>query len=106
MVLLVVLWRLCYKLSLQDLAAMFLTRGFTFTGGPIRRGDNWRRSAWATIGPRKRSRPARFPFQVDPSASSDPQITLDYCACRRQQAKRALPECAHDRCAVSCSGAC
>ena len=29
--LLVVLWRLRYKLSLRDLAEMFLTRGFTFT---------------------------------------------------------------------------
>jgi len=29
--LLVVLWRLRYTLSLRDLAAMFLTRGFTFT---------------------------------------------------------------------------
>ena len=25
-----VLWRLCYKLSLRDLAEMFLARGFTF----------------------------------------------------------------------------
>jgi putative transposase len=30
-VLLVVLWRLRYKLSLQDLAEMFLIRGFEFT---------------------------------------------------------------------------
>ena len=27
----VVLWRLRYKLSLRDLAEMFLTRGFVFT---------------------------------------------------------------------------
>jgi transposase-like protein len=30
-VLLVVLWRLRYKLSLRDLAEMFLERGFEFT---------------------------------------------------------------------------
>lgn len=30
-VLLVVLWRLRYKLSLRDLAEMFLARGFVFT---------------------------------------------------------------------------
>jgi putative transposase len=35
-VLLVVLWRLRYKLSLRDLAEMFLTRGFTFTHQTIR----------------------------------------------------------------------
>ncbi len=36
--LLVVLWRLRYKLSLRDLAEMFLTRGFTFTTRPSRNG--------------------------------------------------------------------
>ena len=35
-VLLVVLWRLRYKLSLRDLAEMFLTRGFTFTHETVR----------------------------------------------------------------------
>jgi len=34
--LLVVLWRLRYKLSLLDLAEMFLTRGFTFTHETVR----------------------------------------------------------------------
>jgi putative transposase len=34
--LLVVLWRLRYKLSLRDLAEMFLTRGFTFTHEAVR----------------------------------------------------------------------
>ena len=34
--LLVVLWRLRYKLSLRDLAAMVLTRGFTFTHEAVR----------------------------------------------------------------------
>ncbi len=34
--LLVVLWRLRYKLSLRDLAEMFLTRGFTFTHETVR----------------------------------------------------------------------
>jgi len=35
-VLLVVLWRLRYKLSLRDLAELFLTRGFTFTHERVR----------------------------------------------------------------------
>jgi putative transposase len=35
-VLLVVLWRLRYKLSLRDLAEMFLARGFTFTHETVR----------------------------------------------------------------------
>ena len=37
-VLLVVMWRLRYKLSLRNLAEMFLERGFTFTHEPVR---NW-----------------------------------------------------------------
>jgi putative transposase len=36
MVLLVVLWRLRYKLSLRDLAEMFLERGFAFTHEAVR----------------------------------------------------------------------
>ncbi len=36
LVLLVVLWRLRYKLSLRDLAEMFLTRGLTFTHEAVR----------------------------------------------------------------------
>ncbi len=35
-VLLVVLWRLRYKLSLRDLAEMFLERGFVFTHETVR----------------------------------------------------------------------
>ena len=35
-VLLVVLWRLRYKLSLRDLAEMFLERGFVFTHEVVR----------------------------------------------------------------------
>lgn len=35
-VLLVVVWRVRYKLSLRDLAEMFLTRGFTFTHEAVR----------------------------------------------------------------------
>ena len=35
-VLLVVLWRLRYKLSLRDLAEMFLERGFMFTHEAVR----------------------------------------------------------------------
>ncbi len=34
--LLVVLWRLRYKLSLRDLAEMFLERGFEFTHEAVR----------------------------------------------------------------------
>ncbi len=34
--LLIVLWRLRYKLSLRDLAEMFLTRGFTVTHKAVR----------------------------------------------------------------------
>ena len=33
---LVVLWRLRYKLSLRDLAEMFLIRGIVFTYGAVR----------------------------------------------------------------------
>jgi len=36
LVLLVVLWRLRYKLSLRDVAEMFLTRGFVFTHETVR----------------------------------------------------------------------
>lgn len=39
-VLLVVLWRLRYKLSLRDLAEMFLERGFEFTHEAVR---DWER---------------------------------------------------------------
>lgn len=35
-VLLVVLWRLCYRLTLRDLAEMFLERGFQFTHEAVR----------------------------------------------------------------------
>jgi putative transposase len=38
---LVVLWRLRYKLSLRDLAEMFLTRSFTFSYEAVR---DWRPS--------------------------------------------------------------
>ncbi len=37
-VLLVIVWRLRYQLSLRDLAEMFLTRGFVFTHEAVR---NW-----------------------------------------------------------------
>src|SRR5688572_13568304 len=37
-VLLIVLWRLRYKLSLRDLSEMFLSRGFEFTHEAVR---NW-----------------------------------------------------------------
>ena len=38
-VLLVVLWRLRYKLSLRDLTEMFLERGFAFTHEAVREGE-------------------------------------------------------------------
>ena len=41
---LVVLWRLRYKLSLHDLAEMFLVRGFVFThetGGSVKPRARW-----------------------------------------------------------------
>src|SRR5579872_3357156 len=46
---LVVLWRLRYRLSLRDLAEMFLTRGFVFTYEALREWEakltpTWRRS--------------------------------------------------------------
>jgi putative transposase len=40
-VLLAVLWRLRYKLSLRDVAEMFLQRGFTFTHEAIRDWETW-----------------------------------------------------------------
>src|SRR5579859_5328092 len=43
-VLLAVLWRLRYKLSLRDVAEMFLARGFTFTHEAIREWEIGRAS--------------------------------------------------------------
>jgi transposase-like protein len=40
-VLLAVFWRLRYKLSLRDIAEMFLERGFTFTHEAIRDWEAW-----------------------------------------------------------------
>ncbi len=40
LVLLVVLWRLRYKLSLRDLAEMFLERGFVFTHEAVREWED------------------------------------------------------------------
>ena len=57
---LVVLWRLRYKLSLRDLAEMFLTRGFVFTYEPVREweakltpalAENLRRKRKGRVGP-------------------------------------------------------
>ena len=57
---LVVLWRLRYKLSLRDLAEMFLTRGFTFSYEAVRDweakltpalAENLRRRRKGRIGP-------------------------------------------------------
>ena len=57
---LVVLWRLRYKLSLRDLAEMFLTRGFVFTYEAVREweakltpalAENLRRKRKGSVGP-------------------------------------------------------
>ena len=57
---LVVLWRLRYKLSLRDLAEMFLTRGFVFTYEAVREweakltpalAENLRRKRKGRVGP-------------------------------------------------------
>ena len=57
---LVVFWRLRYKLSLRDLAEMFLTRGFTFSYEAVRDweakltpalAENLRRRRKGRIGP-------------------------------------------------------
>ena len=52
-VLLVVLWRLRYKLSLRDLAEMFLVRGFEFTHEAVR---DWERRFAPFITKQLRSR--------------------------------------------------
>jgi transposase-like protein len=52
-VLLVVLWRLRYKLSLRDLAEMFLVRGFEFTHEAVR---DWERRFAPLITEQFRSR--------------------------------------------------
>src|SRR3954465_1782345 len=51
-VLLVVLWRLRYKLSLRDLAEMFLERGFEFTHEAVR---EWEQSFAPLIAEQLRS---------------------------------------------------
>ena len=52
-VLLVVLWRLRYKLSLRDLAEMFLVRGFEFTHETVR---DWEERFAPLISEQLRSR--------------------------------------------------
>ncbi len=52
-VLLVVLWRLRYKLSLRDLSEMFLVRGFEFTHEAVR---DWERRFASFITEQLRSR--------------------------------------------------
>jgi transposase-like protein len=57
---LVVLWRLRYKLSLRDLADMFLIRGFVFTYEAVR---DWETKTHTRTGggtppkPKRQSRP-------------------------------------------------
>lgn len=53
LVLLVVLWRLRYKLSLRDLAEMFLVRGFTFSHEAVR---DWEARFAPLINARLRAR--------------------------------------------------
>jgi putative transposase len=50
---LVVLWRLRYKLSLRDLAEMFLTRGFTFS---YEAGRDWEAKLTPTLAENLRRR--------------------------------------------------
>jgi putative transposase len=52
--LLVVLWRLRYKLSLRDLAEMFLTRGFAFTHETVR---EWEQRFSPLVAARLRAQP-------------------------------------------------
>src|SRR3954453_5955759 len=52
-VLLVVLWRLRYKLSLRDLSEMFLVRGFEFTHEAVR---NWEARFAPLVAQQLRSR--------------------------------------------------
>jgi transposase-like protein len=52
---LVVLWRLRYKLSLRDLAEMFLERGFVFTHETVR---DWEALCWPVTPSAHRSWPA------------------------------------------------
>ena len=49
-----VFWRLRYKLSLRDLAEMFLTRGFIFTYEAVREWEAKLTSAMAEYLRRKR----------------------------------------------------
>ena len=51
---LVGLWRLRYKLSLRDLAEMFLTRGFTFSYEAVR---DWEAKLTPTLAENLRRRP-------------------------------------------------
>src|SRR3712207_5095456 len=53
LVLLVVLWRLRYKLSLRDLAEMFLERGFVFTHETVR---DWEARFAPLLGERLRAK--------------------------------------------------
>lgn len=61
--LLVVLWRLRYKLSLRDLAEMFLTRGFSFTHEAVQPQTLllWHRQGYASSGASARRRHGRGP---------------------------------------------
>ena len=59
--LLVVLWRLRYKLSLRDLAEMFLERGFVFTHETVR---DWEAKLAPLVAHELRKRRRRDVYQA------------------------------------------
>lgn len=68
LVVFVVLWRLCYKLSLRDLAEMFLVRGFAFSHEAVRdweRGRDVPAGRWALVLSLPRDRPRGQPHRRD-----------------------------------------
>lgn len=65
-VLLVVLWRLRYTLSLRDLAEMFLERGFAFTHEAVR---DWEARFAPLLADQLR---AKRPGQAGPGMSTEP----------------------------------
>ena len=63
---LVVLWRLRYKLSLRDLAEMFLTRGFVFSYEAVR---NWEAKLTPALAENlRRRRKGRVQVRMEPSS--------------------------------------
>ena len=68
-VVLVVVWRLRYKLSLRDLAEMFLERGFEFTHEAVREWKRALRRLWRTgSAPSARARRAAPGTSMKPTS--------------------------------------